>query len=241
MKTWRSTFIHFRIFRLFPDDIPPHADEFYELDSYCSIEKMYRFVVAAALVVNSRGSVEETWKRTDAALQDVNAKFTEVRKRADEAVAEEKKVLKDAKIAAEKSEQVLEHLGEPEKVSEENLRDLPVDKVKFEPESSFLEIPDDLKKFPGVEEDMKRAQEAERLFKEKMHNLHEKDEELMAFARTNFAASHNAVKQIGHLRAGGMSSFLQGYQLPPAFAKVREAQEELRKMNENLKKQFHLQ
>jgi hypothetical protein len=207
---------------------------------------MYRFVFTSAVIASTLASVSETWKRTDAALENVNDKFDEVRRRADAAMEVEKKTLLDAKRAAEKSGEVLEHLGEPIRDPEASLQEeeAAVKELKLDDtdSSSFLEIPDELKKFPGVEADMKRAQEAERVFKEKMKNLHTKDEELMAFARSNFASSRDAVKLIGHLRSRApRSSFLEGFKLPPAFAKVREAQEELRQVNEKLKKQFHLQ
>ena len=208
---------------------------------------MYRIVFASILLTSTLSSVSDTWKRTNAALEVVNDKFAEVRNRADAAIEVEKKTLLDAKRAAEQSAEVLEHLGEPIRDPEASLKEeeAAVTKLKSDDtdSSSFLEIPDELKKFPGVEADMKRAQEAELVFKEKMKNLHEKDEELMAFARSNFASSRDAVKLIGHLRSrpAPHSSFLEGFKLPPAFAKVREAQEELRQVNEKLKKQFHLQ
>ena len=209
---------------------------------------IYRLATSVAFVSLMQCSVEDTWKRTDAALQEVNAKFAEVRKRADEVVSDEEKTLEDAKLAAKNSEEVLEHLGEPIVDPEESVKkdELEMDKANFDNiESSFLELPDELKKFPGVAADMKRAQEAEHLFKEKMQALRSKDEELMKFARSNFANSHDSVKLIGHLRSrphsNHGSSFLEGYKLPPAFAKVKEAEEELRKVNEKLKVQFNLQ
>ena len=209
---------------------------------------LLRLTSSAVLAATAIGSVAETWQKADATLEQTKEKFSVVHKHADAVAAEEARILASSKQALAASADELKRSADAYKASEDSLVAPPA-ATAVEPvlaESSFLEIPEGFAKFPGVADDMKKVREAERVYKEKMQKLHEKDDELMALARSSFQDSKSAASLVNTLRAEtnhvrGSSSFLQTGKVNPAFERILKAEDALRAVNKQLAKDFNFE
>ena len=212
------------------------------------IQKSMLFKVTSAFVLLAcaSASADETWRKADARMEAMRKSFAEVRDHAHKVVEDEQRAMMAAEASEKKSEEALENSESDLEKSEAKLAQSKArvsTPTKME-ESSFLEIPDSLSKYPKVAEDMKKVRDAERVYKDKMKALHEKDSELMALAKQDFADSKSALNLMGNLRtqrkhrASG-SSFVETQELPPAFARILKAEAELKKVNDDLAKEFN--
>jgi hypothetical protein len=199
-------------------------------------------------------SVDETWKKADAAIEQVQKKFADIKEHAQEV---EKSIEEDKKEEATRVSQSEEEVKrskaieiESEKVLEENAKKALVKQKEIDssflqlPESSFMELPDSLEKFPKVAEDMERLKEAEKVYNQKMKALHQQDDELLAMANKDFEDSRKSAELIGNLRAQHRkeaTSFVQkDDDLPAAFQRILQAEADLQKVNQQIARDFNL-
>ena len=206
----------------------------------------FKLTSAFAVIACANSSAEETWMKADARMDAMRKSFAEIRDHAHKVVEDEQRAMAKAEADAAQSESELKKSESALVMNEEDLAKTEAKlsvPVKVEESSSFMEISDVLSKYPKVAEDMKQVREAERVYKEKMQALHDKDAELMSLAKKDFEDSKNAVHMMGNLRTQrkhrGASSFVQMEELPPAFARVLKAEAELKKVNDDLAKEFN--
>ncbi len=207
-------------------------------------------LAVASIGIVSADVVSETWDRAGSVMSTAEETLSEVRKHAEEAAAREtddveaaRQSMRDSEQALEKSARVFQDAEKKLLESKENVKDTPSDSVES---SSFLEFPEAFSNLPGVKDDMEKVREAERRYKETMGQLRSQDDDLMNMARKNFADAGSAVSKIGSLRSKQGASFLEmdkrgvSYSVPETFRKVLEAEANLKKVNEELAKEFHL-
>jgi uncharacterized phage infection (PIP) family protein YhgE len=202
--------------------------------------KFAAIAIGALGYVSARDVVAETWERASSTLADAEETLSEVRKHAAEAAVHESEEVAAAKRSMHDSEKELEKSAEAFREAEEKLmasKDTPADKATIE--ASFMELPDSFSQFPGVKEDMAAVKSAEKTFKAKMEQLRNQDNDLMKMARQNFAEAGQVAGKIGHLRSSPISFIEQG-SMPESFKKVLEAEDNLKKINDELAKEFHL-
>lgn len=214
---------------------------------------LFRLASLAVLSNCVLASVDETWKKADAAIEQVQKKFADIKEHAQEV---EKSIAEDKKMEATKvseSEAELKRseaaVRESEKVLEENAKEALVKQKEIDssflqmPESSFMEIPDSLAKFPKVAEDMEKLKEAEKVYNDKMKALHQQDDELLAMANKDFEDSRKSAELMGNLRTQHRkeaSSFIQKDDLPAAFQRILQAEADLQKVNQQIAHDFNL-
>ena len=193
--------------------------------------------------------VSGVWDQAKTAMKSVDATLNEVREHTEEAVKHESKDVELSRKHLHESADQLQKSAEAFREAEAKLQE-PVDPRDHAEmissflqgdDSSFLELPESLMQFPGVAEDMKKVKAAEENFREKMKKLHEKDDELMALAKKDFAEGRKAMSQIGHLRRGGKqaqpASLLEKKIMSP-LDRVLEAEKKLQEVNDKLGKDF---
>jgi uncharacterized protein YihD (DUF1040 family) len=180
---------------------------------------------------------DELWKKAEAEVQQVEKRFADIKSHAQDVGAG----LEEAKEQAlESARPSLKQGSVPETVSTSA-------KSAFAQlsDSSFLEIPESLAKFPKVAEDLEQLKEAEAVYNAKMKALHEQDDALLALANKDFEDSSKAAGMIGNLRRQherrhGASSFIETGALPDAFQRVLKAEADLEAANDKLAREFHL-
>ena len=207
--------------------------------------KLSTLVVGACYASVSDSTVSKVWDKTHSVLQSADESLSEVKEHAEEAIKRESKDVEDSRRHLHESADELEKSAAAFREAEKKLQE-PVDPrgstassfLQGE-DSSFLELPDSLMQFPGVAEDMKKVKAAEANFKEKMQKLHEKDDELMALAKKDFAEGRKAIDQVGHLRREKAHpvSFLEKKIMSP-LDRVLEAEKKLKEVNDKLGKDF---
>lgn len=207
--------------------------------------KLPAFVIGACYATVSDSIVGKVWEKANSVLQSADESLNEVKEHAEEAVKRESKDVEDSRKHLHESADALEKSAAAFREAEAKLQE-PVDprgetaSSFFQGEdSSFMELPASLMQFPGVAEDMKKVKAAEANFKEKMQKLHEKDDELMALAKKDFAEGRKAIDQIGHLRREKAQpvSFIEKKIMSP-LDRVLEAEKKLKEVNDKLGKDF---
>lgn len=208
--------------------------------------KFAAFAISTLSVVSARDVVSETWDKAGSVLANAEETLSEVRKHAEEAAAREAEEVTAAKKSMRDSEKELEKSAQAFKDAEEKLmessQESTGEKVP-EASSSFIEFPDSFRQFPGVKEDMEAVKKAEKRFKETMSKLRSQDDDLMKMARQNFADAGKVISKIGGLHSGSPGSLLEekrSSSMPESFRKVLEAEENLKKINDGIAKEFHL-
>jgi hypothetical protein len=230
---------------------------YYNPDLYSPFTMMFRLAIALSLArIGTASQVENTWQKAEAVLTQVKEKMSHVQEHAQEVAAElttrkeeELQKLNESEAALKKTEASAaqgEMQAEEEAAAVEKERDeLESSFLQTGIDSSFLEIPPALAKFPKVSEDMKALHQAEEVYNEKMRILHQKDEELLAMANKDFSDSHQAVAMMGHLRSQQtkrkpVSSFVQKDEMPEAFKRILKAEEDLKAVAAGIARDFHL-
>ena len=205
----------------------------------------YAVTVAVFTSCIAGSTVEETWKKADHIIEQSAERFAEVHKHADEAASEEQKIADSARQAmhdtADKLKESVDELESARaKLVLPDMKNMPTTIT----DSSFMELPESFAQFPGVEEDMKKVREAEKVYQEKMNNLRAKDAELMNMAKADFQQGRDVVNMVGNLRSQtktlGGSSFLQTQGSTP-FQKVLDAEASLKAVNDQLAKEFNFE
>ena len=217
-----------------------------------------RLATALSLAVIGAGStVEETWKKADDTLKKVEAKLVDVQEHANDVAAKLAEDAKEEEKSVAASEEDVKRTSELAKEDEEQVKadtkTVANKRAELESsflqsaDSSFLEIPEALAKFPKVAEDMKALHDAEQIYNDKMRILHQKDEELLAMANKDFSESRQAVALMGNLRSQQkpkrrkpVTSFVQKDEMPEAFQRILKAEADLQSVNAQIAKDFHL-
>ena len=211
--------------------------------------------LSLALCVSS-STVAENWKKADAVLEGVQKKFADIKehakevengmigeeKREEESLTRSENQLKESAVALEESKTKLAS----EKAAIENKKTELESSFLESSDSSFFEIPESFSRFPKVTEDLQKLKEAEKVYKDKMMLLHQKDDELLQMANKDFSDSHKAAGLIGHFRSENSknlrrpSSFIEQDEMPAAFQRILKAEDALRAVNDKLARDFHL-
>ena len=217
-----------------------------------------RLTIALSFVLSVSASVaSEKWKKADAALEHIQRKFADIKEHAKEvedglltdekqegeSLARTETEVHESAVALEESKSKLES----EETALDNKKDAIEASFLESADSSLLEIPESFSKFPKVSDDLAKLKEAEKVYKDKMMLLHQKDDELLQMANKDFADSHKAAASIGHFRGSGNgrnvhspSSFVQQDEMPVAFQRILKAEDALRAVNDKLARDFHL-
>jgi len=209
--------------------------------------KVSAILASACYASSGEADVRNVWDQAQATIKSADATLSDVREHTEEAVRRESKDVEESRRHLHESADELKKSAQAFKEAEAKLQE-PVDpraeagavsSFLQGDDSSFLELPASLMQFPGVVEDMKKVKAAEENFKEKMHKLHEKDDELMALAKKDFAEGRKAINQIGHLRKDKTkpASFLEKKIMSP-LDRVLEAEKKLKEVNDKLGKDF---
>ena len=211
--------------------------------------KLSTLIVTTCLAASEDLEVKTVWDEAQAKMKTVDATLSEVRQHTEEAVKRESKDVEETRRHLHESADQLQKSALAFREAEAKLQE-PVDprgeaavlsSFLQGDDSSFLELPESLMQFPGVAEDMKKVKAAEENFKEKMKKLHEKDDELMALAKKDFAEGRKAINQIGHLRRDKSqppaASFLEKKIMSP-LDRVLEAEKKLKEVNDKLGRDF---
>jgi Mg2+ and Co2+ transporter CorA len=208
---------------------------------------MFRLASSFLFVIGARASVQETWEKADLTLEQAKKRFAEVRKHSEEVAQKEQEVLEKTKKDLAASIATADKAAAKLRADEEKLSPPTVQSPKSAAsiDSSLLELPDVLAKLPGVSEDMKRVHEAEKVYREKMRLLKQKDDELMALARGNYEDARKASSMVDTLRSETShirgSSFIQkDDHMAPYFARIVAAEEGLKATAKKIAKDFNL-
>ena len=185
--------------------------------------------------------VVDTWKQADELMENSQHKFAEISKHAAEAAVEEQKIADEARKSMHDS---ADRLKESVEEMEDAKSKLVMPEISANPvpvDSSFMELPDSFSQFPGVEADMKKVREAEKVYRDKMAKLRETDDDLMKMAKADFQEGRDVVKMVGHLRSkpAASSSFIETGTSP--FQKVLDAEKSLKAVNDQLAKDFNFE
>jgi hypothetical protein len=207
--------------------------------------KVSAVLASACYASSGEVDIRNVWDQARATIKSADATLSDVREHTEEAVRRESKDVEESRRHLHESADDLQKSAQAFKEAEAKLQE-PIDprgeagavsSFLQGDDSSFLELPASLMQFPGVSDDMKKVKAAEENFKEKMHKLHEKDDELMALAKKDFADGRKAINQIGHLRKPQPASFLEKKIMSP-LDRVLEAEKKLKEVNDKLGKDF---